>query len=220
MNGEHHYGELNRPQTMKGENPMKAKETALVLIEFQNEFCKEGGQSHDPVKSEMARQNMIPNAVKLVENARKKGAWIIYAPYIFDEEYYNKFKMQGIIKQTADSTGWRRGSWGVEIIDELKPQPGDKILQGKTTLCAFNHTDLEPILRENKIRNVVLAGFMTNFCIEGTARTAYDRGYSVTVIKNAIATSTPEEQKFTEEKIFPALGQLMTVDQFLNQMEA
>ncbi len=53
---------------------MKAKETAVVLIEFQNEFCKVGGKLHDGVKGEINRQGTISNAVKLAEGARKKGA--------------------------------------------------------------------------------------------------------------------------------------------------
>jgi hypothetical protein len=59
---------------MKKGNKMKAKETAVVLIEFQNEFCKEGGKLYDGVKGEIARQNTIPNAAKLAEAAREKGA--------------------------------------------------------------------------------------------------------------------------------------------------
>ena len=65
---------------------MKAKETAIVLIEFQNEFCKDGGKLHDGVKGEIARQNTIPNAAKLAEGARKKGALVIHSPVVFNEE--------------------------------------------------------------------------------------------------------------------------------------
>ena len=47
---------------------MKAKETAVVLIEFQNDFCKEGGKLHGGVQAELSRQNTIPNAaIKLTD---------------------------------------------------------------------------------------------------------------------------------------------------------
>ena len=65
---------------------MKAKETAVVLIEFQNDFCKEGGKLHGGVQAELSRQNTIPNAMKLAEGARKKGALIIHSPFIFNEQ--------------------------------------------------------------------------------------------------------------------------------------
>ena len=60
---------------------MKAKETAVILIEFQNDFCKEGGKLYDGVKDEIARQDTIANAVKLADVARQKGALVIHTPF-------------------------------------------------------------------------------------------------------------------------------------------
>jgi ureidoacrylate peracid hydrolase len=199
---------------------MKAKETAVVLIEFQNEFCKEGGKLYDGVKGEIQRLGTLSNAVKLAEGARKKGAWVIYAPFIFNPKYCDENQMKGIVKAVADANAFREGTWGATIIDELKPKPGDKVVSGKCTLCGFNKTNLEELLKAAKIKNVAVAGFLTNFCVESTARTAYDKGYGVTVIKDATASNSPEDQKYTEEKIFPLLGQVLTVDQFLSQLGA
>jgi ureidoacrylate peracid hydrolase len=61
---------------------MKAKETAVVLIEFQNDFCTEGGKLHGGVQAEISRQHTILNAMKLAEEARKKGAQIIHSPFV------------------------------------------------------------------------------------------------------------------------------------------
>ncbi len=198
---------------------MKAKETAVILIEFQNEFCKEGGKLHDGVKGEMARQGTIANAMKLAEGARKKGAKVIYAPFVFNENYFNENVMDGIVKAVADGNAFRENTWGAEIIEELKPREGDRVVTGKCTLCGFNKTDLEGIIKDNKIKNVAVSGFLTNFCVESTARTAYDKGYSVTLIKDATAANSPEEQKYVEEKIFPLLGKTMTANQFIDQLE-
>lgn len=198
---------------------MKAKETAVIMIEFQNEFCKEGGKLYDGVKDEIARQGTIPNAVKLAEGARKRGATVIHAPFVFNEKYFDEHQMLGIVKAVADTNAFREGTWGAEIIDELKPNKGDKVVSGKCTLCGFNNTDLEKIVKEANIKNVVIGGFLTNFCVESTARTAYDKGYGVTIVKDATAATSEEDQKYTEEKIFPLLGQTMSVDQFLSQLQ-
>ena len=198
---------------------MKAKETAVVLIEFQNEFCKEGGKLHDGVKGEIGRQNTIPNAAKLVEGARNKGALVIHSPFVFNEKYFEDHHMQGIVKAVADGDAFREGTWGAEIIDELKPQEADKIVGGKCTLCGFNKTNLDELLKEGNIKNVVIGGFLTNFCVESTARTAYDKGYGVTIMKDATAATSEEEQNHAEAKIFPLLGQTLSVDQFLEQLE-
>jgi ureidoacrylate peracid hydrolase len=204
---------------MKGGNKMKAKETAVVLIEFQNEFCKEGGKLYDGVKGEIGRQNTIPNAVKLAEGARNKGALVIHSPFVFNEKYFEDHQMQGIVKAVADGDAFREETWGAEIIDELKPQEGDKIVGGKCTLCGFNKTTLDELLKEGNIKNVVIGGFLTNFCVESTARTAYDKGYGVTIMKDATAATSEEEQNHAEAKIFPLLGQTLSVDQFLEQLE-
>jgi nicotinamidase-related amidase len=67
--------------------------------------------------------------------------------------------------------------------------------------------------------NVVIGGFLTNFCVESTARTAYDKGYGVTIMKDATAANSEEEQNHSEAKIFPLLGQTLSVGQFLEQLE-
>jgi ureidoacrylate peracid hydrolase len=204
---------------MKGGNKMKAKETAIVLIEFQNEFCKEGGKLYEGVKDEIARQNTINNAAKLAQGAREKGALVIHSPFVFNENYFADHQMQGIVKAVADGGALREGTWGAEIIDELKPQEGDEIVGGKCTLCGFNKTNLDELLKKDNIKNVVIGGFLTNFCVESTARTAYDKGYGVTIMKDATAANSEEEQNHAEEKIFPLLGQTLSVDQFLEQLE-
>ena len=130
---------------------MKAKETAVVLIEFQNDFCKEGGILHDGVKHEIFRQGTITNAVKLAEGARKKGAMVIHTPFVFNEKYFKDHGMIGIVKAVADGNAFREGTWGAKIIDELNPKEGDKVVTGKCTLCGFNNTDLEKIVKEANI---------------------------------------------------------------------
>ena len=108
---------------------MKAQETAVVLIEFQNEFCKEGGKLNPGVNSEISRQGTIENAVKLSRGARDKGAMIIHAPFIFNPAYYEEHQMVGIVKAVADADAFKENTWGAEIIDELKPNEGDKVVR-------------------------------------------------------------------------------------------
>ena len=198
---------------------MKAKETALVMIEFQNEFCKEGGKLNPGVSEEINRQGTIDNAVKLSREAREKGVMVVHAPFVFNPDYYDEHQMVGIVKAVADADAFKANTWGTEIIDELKPAENDKVVGGKCTLCGFNNTDLHEILKNAGIKNVVTSGFLTNFCVESTSRTAYDRGYAVTIIKDATAATSAEEQKHAEEKIFPAIGQVMTAEEFLAQLD-
>src|SRR3984885_14972418 len=66
---------------------MDPKSTAVVLIEYQNDFTTEGGTLHGAVKTVMDKTNMLANTVETVKKARELGATIIYAPISFTDDY-------------------------------------------------------------------------------------------------------------------------------------
>ena len=101
---------------------MKARETAVVMIEFQNEFCNPDGKLYGIVKDELARQNTIGNAVKLVKGARAKGCPIVHVPFVFDEKWANEHCVTGIIGGAKEGGAFRPGAWGTEFIKELWPE--------------------------------------------------------------------------------------------------
>lgn len=79
---------------------------------------------------------------------------------------------------------FKAGEWGSEICDLMKPAEGDLVAKGKTGLCGFASTNLDFLLRQNGIKNVCLAGFLTNCCVESSMRSAYELGYSVYTLKD------------------------------------
>ena len=74
----------------------------------------------------------------------------------------------------------------------MKPEEGEIVVKGKTGLCGFASTNLDFILRQNRIHNVVLGGFLTNCCVESTMRTAYEYGYKVYTMKDCCAGKSYE----------------------------
>lgn len=198
---------------------MKAKETAVVLIEFQNEFCKEGGKLNDLVKDEITRQGTIENGVKLADAAREKGCLIVHSPFIFDEQWADEKCVCGIIAGAKEGGAFRPGDWGTELIDEMKPKEGDVVLEGKRALSGFTNTGLDEVLQEHGIKNVVCAGFLSNVCVEATARSAYDRGYQVHIAKDATAASSKANQDYVEKEIYTILGDAVTVDELISNLE-
>jgi nicotinamidase-related amidase len=96
------------------------KRTALVLIEYQNDFTTEGGTLHDAVKGVMDETGMLENSRRLVDEARKAGATIIHAPISFAPGYGelgDPDKVYGILKGVIDSNSFVKGTWGVETED-------------------------------------------------------------------------------------------------------
>ena len=199
---------------------MKASETAIVLIEFQNEFCQEGGSLFAEVKSEIARQDTLGNAARLLQKAREKGCLIIHCPFVFDEPWFKKHAVCGIIAEAAKQGAFVAGTWGAQIIDEMTPLDREDVLSGKHALSGFANTQLEKLLKQSGIRNVAVAGFLSNVCVEATARSAYDRGYQVRVIRDATAGTSQAIQQYVEREIYPLLGGSLTVDQFIETLSS
>ena len=73
----------------KGGCEIDPKKTALVMIEFQNEFATEGGKLHGAVKGVMEATNMLANSVAVCEAARAKGCKVIMTPISFAEDASN-----------------------------------------------------------------------------------------------------------------------------------
>lgn len=178
----------------------------------------------------LAERHVIANLQELLGQARGKVAKIFYCPFHpFDPGFPELKKggpacegLRGIeMDMEADwGTGaWLRGTPGPEIIRELTPQPGDVVVEGKKTLDAFHSTGLDYYLRANEIEYVAFTGFHTDWCVESSARSAYDKGYRVIVISDCTATDTQEEQDFCERWIFPKIGKVMNYREFLEALE-
>ena len=84
----------------------------------------------------------------------------------------------------------------------MKPAEDDLIVKGKNGLCGFASTNLDFLLRQNGITNVVLAGFLTNCCVESSMRSAYERGYHVYTVKDCCATTSVAAQDAAYEHTF------------------
>lgn len=196
----------------------KANETAIVLIEFQNDFCKPGYPLYPGVEAVLKGYNVIDNTVELVKNAKDKGVLIIGCPIVFESDYRDLGQEFGIKANVKKLGVFRKGTKGAEFIDELKPFI-DIYVEGKRGLDGFHGTNLDTILRYRGIKNVAIAGFLTNVCVESTARTAFDLNYKVIIIKDCTAANSWEEQKYAEEKLFPLIAEVMTHKEFLDKIE-
>jgi len=198
---------------------MDPKHTALVLIEYQNDFTSEGGTLHGAVKGVMESNNMLANTVETVKKARELGITIIYEPITFTDDYHELSPQPyGILKGVVDSRSFRKGSWGAEIVDVLKPHTEDIIIEGKRGLCGFESTNLDFILRSRGITNIALGGFLTNCCVESTMRTGYEKGYNVITLKDCTATLSEEEQRLAVEKNYPMFSRPMSHNEFLAEL--
>jgi nicotinamidase-related amidase len=191
------------------------KKTAVVLIEFQNDFTTEGGALHGAVKESMDATGMIQNTQEAVAAAREAGATIVHAPIQFAEGYNEITSTPyGILKGVVDTNAFVKGTWGAEIIDDVAPQSGDIVLEGKRGLDAFASTNLDFILRSKGVHTVALGGFLTNCCVESTMRSAYEKGFEVITLTDCVGATSEAEHTNAITYDYPMFSKPMTAKEF------
>ena len=192
--------------------------TAVVLIEYQNEFTSEGGVLHGAVAEVMDKTNMLDNTRQLVETARAAGATIMHAPITFAAGYNELSKHPyGILKGVVDGSAFVKGTWGAAIVDALAPQDGDIVIEGKRGLDTFASTNLDFILRSKGITTIVLGGFLTNCCVESTMRSGYENGYQVITLTDCTAATSVPEHENAISYDYPMFSRPMTAADVIAQ---
>ncbi|GAA5706809.1 isochorismatase [Streptomyces avermitilis] len=185
--------------------------TAIVLIEYQNEFTSDGGVLHGAVADVMQHTGMLANTVAVVDAARQAGVPIMHAPITFAEGYGELTRHPyGILKGVVDGKAFVKGTWGAAIVDELAPVNGDIVIEGKRGLDTFASTNLDFILRSKGVDTIVLGGFLTNCCVESTMRTGYERGFRVITLTDCVAATSQEEHNNAISYDFPMFSVPMT----------
>jgi len=111
-----------------------------------------------------------------------------------------------------------RGSWDAQILDEIAPG-ADEMVFRKTSSSVFISTNIDYVLRNLGVRSLIVAGMMTDQCVESAVRNACDLGYLVTLLTNACVTESAERHHQALVGIRGYCRQCRT-DQLLAEIEA
>jgi ureidoacrylate peracid hydrolase len=107
-----------------------------------------------------------------------------------------------------------KGGWDYELIDQMKPQPGD-IVVPKTRYSGFFNSTLDSTLRSRGIRHLVFTGIATNVCVESTLRDAFHLEYFAVMLEDAThELGGAAIQKASVYNVETFFGWVSTVDQF------
>ena len=194
--------------------------TAVVLIEYQNDFTTDGGVLHGAVAEVMNKTDMIENTKRVVDAAREAGATVMHAPITFAEGY-NEISAHpyGILKGVVDGNAFVKGTWGADIVDDVAPQEGDIVVEGKRGLDTFASTNLDFMLRSKGITTIALGGFLTNCCVESTMRSGYENGYQVITLNDCVAATSIAEHDNALTYDYPMFSQPMSANEFIAELE-
>ncbi|MGH2946496.1 MAG: cysteine hydrolase family protein [Solirubrobacteraceae bacterium] len=171
---------------------------ALLVIDMQNDFVKEGGALVVPDAAAT-----IPRIAGLLERARAAGMRVAFSQDSHDE---------GDPEWRIWGEHVRRGTWGWEIVDELAPRDDEPVIQ-KIRYDAFYGTHLDHFLRLWGIDTVVICGTVANICVHYTAASAALRWYDVVVPRDAVSALDPFDlESSLRQTAFLFAGRVTTTD--------
>eukprot|EP00536_Pseudo-nitzschia_multiseries_P018744 jgi/Psemu1/293632/fgenesh1_pg.3036_\ len=183
--------------------------TAILLLDFQNEYVKKGGKLHHDVGETINSTGVLRNVPRLVEHARKMGALIIYSPVVMKETgRFNEVKDEGSDSSLTEDYEkleglFTEGTWNCEIIHEVQPRNDDIILTDRNDFSAFGGTKLLSCLKENNVHHFFVAGFLTDVCVYQTSMDAAIQlpDMITYVVSDGCAANTMDDHNTALEKI-------------------
>jgi nicotinamidase-related amidase len=181
--------------------------TALVLIDLQNFNTKRELAPHPP-------ERVVGNCVLLAGEMRDRGGMVIFVRVLLDE----------LLALPADNPMKKPGTpapppEAVQFAPEAQVQATDHVVT-KRQWGAFYGTELEQMLRRRNIKTIVLAGIATNYGVESTARAAFDMGYELVFVEDAMSSFQAEAHRFSCENVFRNMGRVRSTRHLIDALQA
>lgn len=198
-----------RPYAWPYDVEVAPQHLGVLSIDWQGDWIAPGGVfDRMGFAYEGLRVALEPTA-RVLDAARRAGATIVHTreghePGLSDCPATKQFRMRYFGAPIgATGSGGRmliRGEPGWHIVDEVKPAPGDWIID-KPGKSAFFATDLDLRLRTQGITHLVITGITTDVCVTTTLRDASDRGYEALLLEDCTADLTPEQTSICVESV-------------------
>ncbi|CAN5267367.1 pyrimidine utilization protein B [soil metagenome] len=211
-----------RPEALR----LDPKHTAVVVIDMQNAYASEGGYVDLAGFDISGAASVIGKIGTVLATARSAGVQVIYLQNGWDPNYveaggpgspnWHKSNALKTMRSKPELSGQllARGGWDYELVDALKPLPGDISLH-KTRYSAFFNSQLDSTLRARGIRNIVFVGIATNVCVESTLRDGFHLEYFGVMLEDATHHLGPElMQQATVYNVEKFFGWVSTVADF------
>lgn len=210
--------------------PLPAGRTALVLVDLQVFTC-DPGAGWGPVLGRSYRaladyyygrlgEVVLPNARRLLDGFRALGAPVVHVtvgPHFADGA--DMLRLRAAAASSKAPPIGAVGTPGHAIFPALAPRAGEAVLN-KVTRSAFTSTGLDSVLRNHGVEAVLVAGTLTNSCVESTARDAADRGYGAVVVGDACATFDPHSHEAALRGFARIFGRVLATAEALDRLRA
>ncbi len=201
-------------------------QAALVIIDMQyatgsrqgalGRRMKAEGSNVTDYRFDRIEQLLVPNILRLRQYFRDQGRPVVHVtlgaalPDASDAPPH----MRKLLWSCNNYVGSREH----EIIDELKPLPGEHVVR-KTSVGAFASTAIDSLLRALGAQQLYMVGVSTNMCVETTAREAADRGFQVTLVEDACGTTFAELHEVTMRNFQRLFGRVTSTAQTIGELK-
>ncbi len=192
--------------------------TALVVIDMQNYFVKQGHQSEVPLAREI-----VPNINRLAAELRQRGGHVVWVRNGTNDtreswsNYHNY--LQSPVRAERRLKSMEIGEDGYEYwhLNDIRPEDA-QITKKRYSAFIQGSSDLEPHLRGHGIDTLLITGTATNVCCESTARDAMMLNFKVVLVADGLATHTDEEHNATLSNFYGQFGDVQTVDELFQAL--
>lgn len=195
---------------------------ALVIVDMQNatgsrqgalgrRMAQEGSRATD-YRFERIETLVVPNTKRLLAGFRARGGTVVYVT--LGAARADAADAPPHMRKFYFDTKNHVGSPEHAIVEGLEPRPGEFVVR-KTSIGAFASTGIDHLLRSLGRESLFVTGISTNMCVETTAREAADRGYLVTLVEDACATTRKELHESTLVNFQRLFGRVRSTDQVL-----
>jgi ureidoacrylate peracid hydrolase len=185
---------------------------ALLIIDVQN-YCISSKSENTEYFRQSLRDSVLPNIRRLQSACRRADIEAIYTVI----ENMTRDGRDRSLDYKISGIDVRRGSWEAQVVADIAPA-GDEMIFRKTSSSVFISTNIDYVLRNLAVGSLIVAGLMTDQCVESAVRDACDLGYLVTLVTDACTTSSAERH---DQSLLGIRGycRQRTTDELVNEIE-
>ena len=194
------------------------KRTAVVLIEYQNDFTSGGGSARGRERRDGVDRDARQHACAGRGGARRR-ATIVHAPITFAPGYGELAEHPyGILKGVVGSTAFVKGDGAPRSSTRWRRRRATRGCGGQARARHVRHHQPRLHPARARITTIALGGFLTNCCVESTMRTGYEKGYEVITLADCVAATSPEEHDNAIRFDYPMFSEVMSSRDLTDQL--
>lgn len=176
------------------QNVYDKETTALLCVDFYNDFLSEGGKLWPLAEKTATENNLLNNLRDIVKTSREAGLKVYHVPHrryekgdYEDWKHASPYTLAGAAKEI-----FAKDTWGGTWHDDFPIQPEDIVVKEHWGSSGFQNTDLEHMLKVHGKTKIICVGMFANTCLEATGRYGMELGYHVTMVRDGTAAASDE----------------------------